>query len=104
MTMLLHVCNLEVRYGDLIGLADVSLDVPDGSVVALLGSNGAGKTTTLNAIAGLVPASRGSIDWASEAIANLPAFAIVPKGLALSPEGWRLFVGQTVEQNLRLGG
>jgi branched-chain amino acid transport system ATP-binding protein len=51
-----------------------------------------------------VPASRGSIDWASEAIANLPAFAIVPKGLALSPEGWRLFVGQTVEQNLRLGG
>jgi branched-chain amino acid transport system ATP-binding protein len=99
----LSVRNLEVRYGDLVGVADVSLEVAAGKVVALLGSNGAGKTTTLNAIAGLVPASGGSIDWAGEAIANLPAFAIVPKGLALSPEGWRLFVGQTVEQNLRLG-
>jgi branched-chain amino acid transport system ATP-binding protein len=99
----LSVRHLEVRYGDLVGVADVSLEVAEGKVVALLGSNGAGKTTTLNAIAGLVPASRGSIDWAGEAIANLPAFAIVPKGLALSPEGWRLFVGQTVEQNLRLG-
>src|SRR5690242_21627866 len=99
----LTVEHLEVRYGDLIGIADVSLRVTPGKVVALLGSNGAGKTTTLNAIAGLVPASRGSIDWAGQPIANLPAFAIVPKGLALSPEGWRLFVGQTVEQNLRLG-
>jgi branched-chain amino acid transport system ATP-binding protein len=77
--------------------------VAEGSVVALLGSNGAGKTTTLNAIAGLVRASRGSIEWGGASITNLPAFAIVPRGLALSPEGWRLFVGQTVEQNLRLG-
>jgi branched-chain amino acid transport system ATP-binding protein len=99
----LRVRHLEVRYGDLVGVADVSLDVAAGSVVALLGSNGAGKTTTLNAIAGLVRASGGSIEWAGEAITGLPAFAIVPKGLALSPEGWRLFVGQTVEQNLRLG-
>jgi branched-chain amino acid transport system ATP-binding protein len=99
----LSVRHLEVRYGDLVGVADVSLAVKEGSVVALLGSNGAGKTTTLNAIAGLVPASGGSIEWQGEAIANLPAYAIVPKGLALSPEGWRLFVGQTVEQNLRLG-
>jgi branched-chain amino acid transport system ATP-binding protein len=99
----LSVRHLEVRYGDLVGVADVSLEVKQGSVVALLGSNGAGKTTTLNAIAGLVRASRGAIDWGGQAIANLPAFAIVPQGLALSPEGWRLFVGQTVEQNLRLG-
>ena len=99
----LSVRHLEVRYGDLVGVADVSLEVKQGSVVALLGSNGAGKTTTLNAIAGLVRASRGDIDWGGQAIANLPAFAIVPKGLALSPEGWRLFVNQTVEQNLRLG-
>jgi branched-chain amino acid transport system ATP-binding protein len=100
-----HLCvrHLEVRYGDLVGVADVSLDVAAGSVVALLGSNGAGKTTTLNAIAGLVRASRGSIEWGGASITNLPAFAIVPRGLALSPEGWRLFVGQTVEQNLRLG-
>jgi branched-chain amino acid transport system ATP-binding protein len=99
----LSVRHLEVRYGDLVGVADVSLDVAEGSVVALLGSNGAGKTTTLNAIAGLVRASRGSIEWGGAPITNLPAFAIVPRGLALSPEGWRLFVGQTVEQNLRLG-
>ena len=103
MAALLSVKQLEVRYGGLVGVAEVSLEVPEGGVVALLGSNGAGKTTTLNAIAGLVPASRGAIEWRGEAIANLPAYAIVRKGLALSPEGWRLFVGQTVEQNLRLG-
>ncbi|HJT08042.1 MAG TPA: ABC transporter ATP-binding protein [Stellaceae bacterium] len=99
----LRVQHLEVRYGDLVGVADVSLEVKQGSVVALLGSNGAGKTTTLNAIAGLVRVSRGDIVWDGQPITNLPAFAIVPRGLALSPEGWRLFVGQTVEQNLRLG-
>ena len=99
----LRIRHLEVRYGDLVGVADVSLEVKHGSVVALLGSNGAGKTTTLNAIAGLVRASRGRIRWGDENIAGLPAHAIVPKGLALSPEGWRLFVRQTVEQNLRLG-
>ena len=82
---LLKIEHLEVRYGDLIGVSDVSLDVPEGSVVALLGSNGGGKTTTLNAIAGA------------------SAFAIVRKGLALSPEGWRLFVQQSVENNLLLG-
>jgi branched-chain amino acid transport system ATP-binding protein len=103
MSTALTVTHLEVRYGDLVGVADVSLAVQTGQVVALLGSNGAGKTTTLNAIAGLVRASGGSITWQGEAIAALPAYAIVAKGLALSPEGWRLFVGQTVEQNLRLG-
>jgi len=100
---ILRVEHLEVRYGDLVGVADVSLEVAEGGIVALLGSNGAGKTTTLNAIAGLVPASGGAILWRGEAITNLPAYAIVPKGLALSPEGWRLFVSQTVEQNLHLG-
>ena len=99
----LHVEHLQVRYGDLVGVADVSLTVPQGGVVALLGSNGAGKTTTLNAIAGLVAPSGGAITWRGEAIAHLPAHAIVSRGLALSPEGWRLFVSQTVEQNLRLG-
>jgi branched-chain amino acid transport system ATP-binding protein len=99
----LRVRQLEVRYGDLIGVADVSLEVKAGSVVALLGSNGAGKTTTLNAIAGLVPKSRGSIEWGGAEIGGQPAFAVVRRGIALSPEGWRLFVGQTVEQNLRLG-
>src|SRR5580658_1722622 len=99
----LKVEHLEVRYGDLVGIADISLKVEAGKIVALLGSNGAGKTTTLNAIAGLVRPSRGRIEWRGGAISGEPAYAIVSKGLALSPEGWRLFVGQTVEQNLRLG-
>ncbi len=100
---MLTVDHLEVKYGDLIGVADVSLTVAKGSVVALLGSNGAGKTTTLNAIAGLIPASAGRITFAGDAIQGQPAFAIVRKGLALSPEGWRLFVQQSVENNLMLG-
>jgi branched-chain amino acid transport system ATP-binding protein len=100
---LLSVENLEVKYGDLIGVADVSLKVAKGAIVALLGSNGAGKTTTLNAIVGLIPSSAGRIAFAGEAITNEPAFAIVRKGLALSPEGWRLFVQQSVENNLLLG-
>jgi branched-chain amino acid transport system ATP-binding protein len=100
---LLTVERIEVRYGDLIGVADVSLEVPLGTVVALLGANGAGKTTTLNAIVGLVPTTKGSITLGSERIDGKPAYAIVRKGLALSPEGWRLFLQQSVERNLRLG-
>ena len=99
----LVVDHLEVRYGDLVGVADISLKVEAGKIVALLGSNGAGKTTTLNAVAGLVQPSQGRVEWRGEAISGKPAYEIVSKGLALSPEGWRLFVSQTVEQNLRLG-
>lgn len=100
---LLKIEHLEVRYGDLIGVADVSLEVPRGSVVALLGSNGAGKTTTLNAIAGIARVSAGTVTFAGEDLAGQPAYAIVRKGLALSPEGWRLFAQQSVENNLLLG-
>src|SRR6516164_7548005 len=100
---LLVVRNLQVHYGDLIGVADVSFEVAPGSIVALLGSNGAGKTTTLNAIAGINSASAGQIEFEGRAIAGAPAYAIVRKGLALSPEGWRLFVRQSVEKNLLLG-
>jgi branched-chain amino acid transport system ATP-binding protein len=100
---LLKIEHLEVRYGDLIGVSDVSLEVAEGSVVALLGSNGGGKTTTLNAIAGLIPVHSGSIHFRGEELAGQAAFAIVRKGLALSPEGWRLFVQQSVENNLKLG-
>jgi branched-chain amino acid transport system ATP-binding protein len=99
----LEVEHLEVRYGDLVGVSDISLKVEAGKIVALLGSNGAGKTTTLNAIAGLVRPSGGRVTWRGEEIAGQHAYQIVSKGLALSPEGWRLFVSQTVEQNLRLG-
>jgi branched-chain amino acid transport system ATP-binding protein len=64
---------------------------------------GAGKTTTLNAIAGLVPSKRGRIKFDDRDIAGIPAYAIVRRGLALSPEGWRLFVQQSVQNNLLLG-
>src|SRR3981081_187233 len=100
---LLTVDHREVRYGDLISVAAASLSVPAGAIVALLGSNGAGKTTTLNAIAGLIPARKGSIVFGGARIDGAPAYAIVRRGLALSPEGWRLFVQQSVENNLRLG-
>lgn len=99
----LRVEHLAVRYGDLVGVADISLKVAAGQVVALLGSNGAGKTTTLNAVAGLVQPASGHVEWCGEPITGQPAYAIVRKGLTLSPEGWRLFASQTVEQNLRLG-
>src|ERR1700759_4523705 len=95
---LLKIEHLEVRYGDLIGVSDVSLEVPEGSVVALLGSNGGGKTTTLNPIAGLIPSHSGSIRFRGEEIGGDRASAIVRKGLALSPEGWRL-VGQAAGPN-----
>jgi branched-chain amino acid transport system ATP-binding protein len=103
MAALLKIEHLEVRYGDLIGVADVSLEVPKGSVVALLGSNGAGKTTTLNAIAGIVPVAKGTVSFDGASIGGVPAHAIVRKGIALSPEGWRLFTQQSVENNLLLG-
>jgi len=99
----LEARSLSVRYGDLVGVADVSRQVRQGSVVALIGSNGAGKTTTLNAIAGLVPVAAGQITWQGADITGQPAYAVVKRELALSPEGWRLFVGQTGEQKLRLG-
>jgi branched-chain amino acid transport system ATP-binding protein len=100
---LLQIEHLEVHYGDLIGVSDVSLEVPEGSVVALLGSNGGGKTTTLNAVAGLIPVHSGSIRFGGQEIGGQAAFSIVRQGLALSPEGWRLFVRQSVENNLLLG-
>ena len=100
---LLRIDHLEVRYGDLIGVSDVSLEVPEGSVVALLGSNGGGKTTVLNAVAGLIPLHAGSIEFRGQKIGGRSAFSIVREGLALSPEGWRLFVQQSVENNLKLG-
>ena len=92
----------EVRYGDLIGVSDVSLEVPEGSVVALLGSNGGGKTTVLNAIAGLIPVHSGSIgSWARRSAARARSRDRAQGLWSLSPEGWRLFVQQSVENNLR---
>ena len=100
---LLRIEHLEVRYGDLIGVSDVSLEVPEGSVVALLGSNGGGKTTTLNAVAGLIPVHAGSIIFGGEDVRGKSASTTVVMCSDLPPEGWRLFVQQSVENNLLLG-
>lgn len=99
----LSVKNIEVRYGDLIGVSQVSLEVPEGAVVALIGANGSGKSTTLRAIIGLSKPSAGTIEWDDRRIDGVSANEIIRRGLTLAPEGWRLFAQQSVESNLRLG-
>jgi len=103
MSKILSIKNLQVRYGDLVGVSRVSIDVVQGSIVALLGSNGSGKTTTLNAIAGLVKPTQGEVQWRGESITGVQAYSVVRRGIALSPEGWHLFTQQSVEKNLLLG-
>jgi branched-chain amino acid transport system ATP-binding protein len=101
---MLAVDSLEVSYGAVRVLRGISLAVPEGRIVALLGANGAGKTTTLRAICGLAPAASGRILWEGEDLAGLPSHAIIRRGLALCPEGRRLFPNLTVLENLLLGG
>jgi branched-chain amino acid transport system ATP-binding protein len=100
---LLAVEGLEVRYGPIVALRRVSLQVREGEVVALLGANGAGKTTLLNAVAGLVPATAGRIEIDGRTAAGHPPESIVRRGVALAPEGRRVFPRLSVEDNLRLG-
>jgi branched-chain amino acid transport system ATP-binding protein len=103
MPSLLKIEHLEVRYGDLIGVADVSLEVPAGSVVALLGSNGAGKTTTMRAISGLLPLTSGSVWFEGRNITRVKAHKRVAEGLIQAPEGRGVFPGMTVVENLEMG-
>jgi len=100
---LLQVSKLRVSYSGVLALSDVSLGVPQGSIVALVGGNGNGKSTTLRAIAGLNPVDAGSITFDGQAIHTLPAHQRVPMGLSLVPEGRRLFPRLTVQRNLELG-
>jgi branched-chain amino acid transport system ATP-binding protein len=101
---MLEVQSLEVRYGAVRVLRGVSFAVRDGQIVALLGANGAGKTTTLRAIMGLTSATSGQILLEGEDLAGLPPHAIIRRGLALCPEGRRLFANLSVYENLMLGG
>ena len=103
MTPLLTVERLEAGYGDLRVLRGVDLEVHEGEVVSVVGANGAGKTTLLNTIAGTVPATAGRVILDGEEISGRPAHSIVARGLALVPEGRRLFPFLTVRENLRLG-
>ncbi|HVE92722.1 MAG TPA: ABC transporter ATP-binding protein [Actinomycetota bacterium] len=100
---LLEVRDIDVRYGAVQALRGVSLDVAEGEIVSILGSNGAGKTTTLRTISGLLAPSSGSITFAGEPIAGLPAYEVIGRGLAHLPEGRDLFPSLTVEENLRFG-
>ena len=100
---MLEVENLEVSYGALAALHGVSLRVSPGEIVALVGPNGAGKSTLLKAIAGLMAARRGTIRWENKRLDTQPPERIVECGVALVPEGRRLFARMTVRENLELG-
>lgn len=99
--LVLH--DVHVRYGAIAALRGVSLRVEPGEIVGLIGVNGAGKSTTLMTIAGVLQPHRGTIVFRGESIVASPPEEIVRKGIALIPEGRRIFPGLTVEENLRLG-
>ena len=101
---LLRIENLQASYGDARALHGVSCLVHKGETLALIGSNGAGKSTLLKSICGLVTNTTGKIIFRGEDITPLPASEIVKRGIALVPEGRRLFPSLSVEENLILGG
>lgn len=95
--------NVHVRYGAIAALRGVSLHVEEGEIVALIGVNGAGKSTTLMSITGVLQPTKGMIFFKDEPIVGCPPEDIVRKGIALVPEGRRIFPSLTVNENLRLG-
>lgn len=102
--ILLEVSGLNAFYGDAQALFSVSVQLRQGEMLALIGANGAGKSTFLKSIVGLVGSKRGEIRYRGRSIVRLPAFEIVAEGIALVPEGRRLFPSLSVEENLLLGG
>ncbi|BCZ47441.1 ABC transporter ATP-binding protein [Clostridium gelidum] len=100
---MLKVNNINVSYGAIHAIHDLSLEVNDGEIVTLIGANGAGKTSTLRAISGLTPIKSGEIIYNDKVISTLGAHKIVAHGLSQVPEGRRIFGDQTVEENLLLG-
>jgi len=101
--VLLQIENLNVFYGGIHALRDVSLSVNTGEVVALIGANGAGKSTTLRAITGLRTPKSGRIVFEGQEIAGLPAHTLVARGISMSPEGRGVFANLTVLENLEMG-
>ncbi len=101
---LLKLRSLDAFYGDFQALFGASLNVMAGEVVAVIGANGAGKSTVLNRVAGLIPSRREAILFDGEPIGDVPAHAVVGRGIALVPEGRRLFSSLSVEENLLIGG
>ena len=100
---MLHVEGLKVNYGAIAALKGISFDVPEGSIVTLIGANGAGKTTTLQTISGLHKAAEGTIQFKGNDIANMPPHKIVALGISQSPEGRLIFPELSVRENLMMG-
>ena len=101
--MLLEVNSLSVRYGRITALRDFSMEVKRGEIVTVLGANGAGKSTLLKALLGVQKASHGKVVWEGENVTSWPASRRIRDGLALVPEGRRILISQTIEENLLLG-
>ena len=100
---ILRVDNINVYYGAIHAIKGVSFRVDEGEVVTLIGANGAGKSTTLRTISGLLRSKTGSIEFCGENISRLPPHKIVERGLAQVPEGRRIFLQMTVQENLEMG-
>ncbi len=100
---MLKIEDLHVSYGGIRALRGISLEVADGAIVTLIGANGAGKSTTLRTITGLVKAESGSVKWNDTELLGMPIDRIVGAGIAMSPEGRRVFTDLTVEENLKIG-
>jgi branched-chain amino acid transport system ATP-binding protein len=100
---MLKVEQLSAHYGGIHALQGIELEVPDGSIVSLIGANGAGKSTTLKSIVGLVKPSGGTVSWNGEKLTGLATKDIVSRGVCLVPEGRRVFPNLTVDENLTLG-
>ena len=100
---MLEVRDLVVSYGGIEALKGISFDVEEGNIVTLIGANGAGKSTTLRSITGIVPIQSGSITFCGEDITRMDTQKIVSKGIALVPEGRRVFANLTVLENLKIG-
>ncbi len=100
---MLSVENLHVSYGAIKAIHGITLKVPQGSIVTLIGANGAGKSTTLRALSGLVKPASGSIQYQGQEISRLAADKIVARGLCHVPEGRMVFANLTVQENLRMG-
>ncbi len=103
MDAILKVEDINVYYGSIHAIKGISFEVNRGEIVTLIGANGAGKTTTLNTISGLLKSRTGSITFMDEKLSRIPAHKIVSKGLAMVPEGRRIFLDMTVSENLDMG-
>ena len=103
MEQILNVDNINVYYGAIHAIKGVSFHVDRGEVVTLIGANGAGKSTTLQTISGLLRSRTGSVEFLGENISRLPPHKIVERGLAQVPEGRRIFLQMTVQENLEMG-